>query len=83
MNRADLVVLIAQKMECSQTYSIKFMNAFCESMLEALERDDKVQISGLGTFSSTPALEEDVSSRRMGKCKCHLSEWFPLRQATN
>lgn len=50
MNRADLAVLIAQKMECTQAHSIKFMNAFCESMLEALEKDDKVQISGLGTF---------------------------------
>ena len=50
MTRADLAVLIAQKMECSQAHSIKFMNAFCESMQEALERDDKVQINGLGTF---------------------------------
>lgn len=50
MNKADLVTKIAEKSELTKKDAEKALNAFVESVQEALKQGDKVQLVGFGTF---------------------------------
>ncbi|MGB9679284.1 MAG: HU family DNA-binding protein [Thermoanaerobacteraceae bacterium] len=50
MNKADLVTKIAEKSELTKKDAEKALNAFVESVEEALKDGDKVQLVGFGTF---------------------------------
>ena len=50
MNKADLVASMAEKSQLSKKDAEKALNAFMESVQEALSRDDKVQLVGFGSF---------------------------------
>jgi DNA-binding protein HU-beta len=50
MNKSDLVASMAEKGEITKKDAEKALNAFIESVEEALNKGDKVQLVGFGTF---------------------------------
>jgi DNA-binding protein HU-beta len=50
MNKAELIASMAEKSQLSKKDSEKALNAFMESVEEALSRNDKVQLVGFGSF---------------------------------
>ncbi|MGE5473698.1 MAG: HU family DNA-binding protein [Ignavibacteriales bacterium] len=50
MNKADLVTKISEKSKMSKKDSEKVLNAFMDSIEEALKKGDKVQLVGFGSF---------------------------------
>ncbi|HHW31411.1 MAG TPA: HU family DNA-binding protein [Clostridiaceae bacterium] len=50
MNKAELVAKMAEKSQMSKKDAEKALNAFMESVQEALSKNDKVQLVGFGTF---------------------------------
>lgn len=50
MNKAELIASIAQKAGMSKKDAEKALNGFTESVQEALERGEKVQLVGFGSF---------------------------------
>ncbi|BDG62019.1 HU family DNA-binding protein [Caldinitratiruptor microaerophilus] len=50
MNKAELVSAVAEKAGLTKKDSEKAVNAFVESVKEALAKGDKVSLVGFGTF---------------------------------
>ncbi|MGI6668323.1 MAG: HU family DNA-binding protein [Acetivibrionales bacterium] len=50
MNKADLVKSISEKSDLTRADAEKALNAFIESVEEALVNGDKVQLVGFGSF---------------------------------
>lgn len=50
MNKSELVASIAEKSDLSKKDAEKALNAFIESVEEALANGDKIQLVGFGTF---------------------------------
>jgi DNA-binding protein HU-beta len=50
MNKAELVSSIAEKSNVTKKDAENVLNAFMESVQEALAKGDKVQLVGFGTF---------------------------------
>lgn len=50
MNKSELVSKIAEKSGLTKKDSEKALDAFVESVMEALQNGDKVQLVGFGTF---------------------------------
>ncbi|MGE5614071.1 MAG: HU family DNA-binding protein [Bacillota bacterium] len=50
MNKADLVKSISEKSDLTRTDAEKALNAFIDSVEEALVNGDKVQLVGFGSF---------------------------------
>ena len=52
MNKSELVAAIAEKAEMSKKDAEKALNAFVDSVAEALKAGDKVALVGFGTFET-------------------------------
>ena len=52
MNKQELIKSMAEKTSLNKTNSEKVLNAFIESVQEALENGEKVQLIGFGTFET-------------------------------
>lgn len=52
MNKTELVSKMAEKSELTKKDAEKALNAFMESVQEALVSGDKVQLVGFGTFET-------------------------------
>ncbi|WP_422448460.1 HU family DNA-binding protein [Thermoanaerobacterium sp. DL9XJH110] len=50
MNKADLISIMAEKSGLTKKDTEKALNAFVETVEEALAKRDKVQLVGFGTF---------------------------------
>lgn len=50
MNKADLINTMSEKSGLSKKDTEKALNAFLESVEEALTQDDKIQLVGFGSF---------------------------------
>ena len=50
MNKSDIVNAISEKTGITKKDSEKFLNAFIETVEEALSKKEKVQLVGFGTF---------------------------------
>jgi DNA-binding protein HU-beta len=50
LNKAELITVIAEKSGLTKKDSEKALNAFIETVEEALMKKDKVQLVGFGTF---------------------------------
>lgn len=61
MNKTELVAAIAEKAELSKKDSEKALKAFIEVVTEELQKGEKVQLVGFGTF------EVRAREARMGK----------------
>ena len=61
MNKAELVTAMADKTGISKKNTEAILNAFIETVQDAVKADDKVQLVGFGTFESRER------AARMGK----------------
>jgi DNA-binding protein HU-beta len=52
MNKTELVAEIAAKTELSKKDTEKLLNAFIETVTEELQKGEKVQLVGFGTFET-------------------------------
>lgn len=52
MNKTELVAALVEKLEVSKKDAEKVLNAFVETVQDAVKADDKVQLVGFGTFES-------------------------------
>ena len=52
MNKSELIAKIADKAELTKKDAEKALNAFVESVTEALKADDKVVLVGFGSFET-------------------------------
>ena len=52
MNKTELIAALAEKAEVSKKDAEKVLNAFVETVQDAVKADDKVQLVGFGTFES-------------------------------
>lgn len=50
MNKTELVAIMAEKATLSKKDAEKALNAFVEAVESALEKGDKIQLVGFGTF---------------------------------
>ncbi len=50
MNKTELVAIMAEKADLSKKDAEKALNAFVEAVEAALEKGDKIQLVGFGTF---------------------------------
>ena len=50
MNKTELIAAMAEKAELSKKDAEKALNAFMDSVKDALAKGDKVQLVGFGTF---------------------------------
>ena len=50
MNKAAMIAKIADKAELTKKQAEAALNAFAETVVEALKEGDKVQMMGFGTF---------------------------------
>lgn len=50
MNKSELISSISEKSDITKAEAEKALNAFIESIEEALANGDKVQLIGFGTF---------------------------------
>ena len=57
MNKADLISNIAEKSNLTKKDAEAALKAFIESVEEALEKGDKVQLVGFGTYESRKRAE--------------------------
>lgn len=52
MNKAELLTKMAEKSQLTKVESERALNAFIETVTEALSDNEKVQLVGFGTFES-------------------------------
>jgi DNA-binding protein HU-beta len=52
MNKTELVAAIAAETELSKKDTEKLLNAFIETVTEELQKGEKVQLVGFGTFET-------------------------------
>ena len=50
MNKATLIAKIAEKSELNKKQAEAALNAFTDTVIEALKENDKIQLVGFGTF---------------------------------
>ena len=51
MGKMELINIIAKKMDVSKAEAEKFMNAYMETIKEALLNEEEIKLIGFGTFS--------------------------------
>ena len=75
MNKTELVAALAEKADVSKKDAEKVLNAFIESVQEAVKAVDKVQLVGFGTFESrTRAAREGKNPQTGEKIKIAASK---------
>jgi len=68
MNKTELVVLLSNRTGSTQADANQFLNSFVEIVVETLgERNEKVVISGLGTFEIRNRVERKGKNPRTGE----------------
>ncbi len=66
MNKTELVAKISEKSELTKKDAEKALNAFIDSVTEALAEEDKVQLVGFGTFEVRKREERTGRDPRTG-----------------
>lgn len=67
MNKADLISRMADKSELNKKQTEAALKAFIESVEEALESGDKVQLVGFGTFETRERAERTGRNPKTGE----------------
>ena len=71
MNKSELISSISEKSDITKAEAEKALNAFIESIEEALANGDKVQLIGFGTFEvrERPALLSKLETEQKEKAE--------------
>ncbi|MDR5615251.1 HU family DNA-binding protein [Arsenophonus sp.] len=67
MNKTALINQIAEKADLTKKYSEKALNAFIETVTEALKAGDDIQLVGFGSFQVKPRAARDGRNPQTGK----------------
>lgn len=67
MNKTELIEKMAEKAEMTKKDAEKALNAFIDSITEAVASDDKVQLIGFGTFELRRREARDGRDPRSGE----------------
>ena len=67
MNNTELVAALAEKAEVSKKDAEKVLNAFVETVQDAVKADDKVQLVGFGTFESKARAAREGKNPQTGE----------------
>ena len=67
MNKTELVAAIAEKAELSKKDSEKALTAFVEVVTEELQKGEKVQLVGFGTFEVSKRAAREGRNPQTGK----------------
>ena len=67
MNKTELVAAMAEKAGLSKKDAEKALNAFMETVQEAVKVDDKVQLVGFGTFESKARAAREGKNPQTGE----------------
>ncbi|MCI6163716.1 MAG: HU family DNA-binding protein [Lachnospira sp.] len=67
MNKSELVAAIAEKAELSKKDSEKALKAFTETVAEQLQKGDKIQLVGFGTFEVADRAARTGKNPQTGK----------------
>lgn len=67
MNKAELITSMAEKSQLTKKDAEAALKAFIDSVQEALEGGDKVQLVGFGTFESRVRKARKVRNPRTGE----------------
>jgi DNA-binding protein HU-beta len=67
VNKAELIGAIAEKSELTKKDSEKALNALLDSIVVALNKGEKVQIIGFGTFEAKKRNAREGINPRTGK----------------
>ena len=67
MNKKELITSIAEKSELTKKDSELALKAFIDSVVEALENGEKVQITGFGTFETVERSARDYRNPKTGE----------------
>jgi len=67
MNKTELVATLAKKAEVSKKDAEKVLNAFIETVQDAVKTDDKVQLVGFGTFESRERAAREGKNPQTGE----------------
>lgn len=67
MNKTELIAALAEKAEVSKKDAEKVLNAFVETVQDAVKADDKVQLVGFGTFESKARAARDGKNPQTGE----------------
>jgi DNA-binding protein HU-beta len=77
MNKSELVANLSSKADISKADATKFLNAFTETVKEALAKGDKITLVGFGTFSVNERPARQVRNPRTGEKIDILASKFP------
>ena len=67
MNKAELVAIIAEKASLSKKDAESALNAFIETVKDAIKKNDKVRLVGFGTFESRKREARDGKNPQTGE----------------
>ena len=67
MNKTELIAALAEKAEVSKKDAEKVLNAFVETVQDAVKADDKVQLVGFGTFESKARVAREGKNPQTGE----------------
>ena len=67
MNKTELVAALAEKAEVSKKDAEKVLNAFVETVQDAVKADDQVQLVGFGTFESKARAAREGKNPQTGE----------------
>lgn len=67
MNKTELVATIAEKSEISKKDAERALNAFTDTVSDALREGDKIQLVGFGTFEVSERAERTGRNPQSGE----------------
>ena len=67
MNKTELVATIAEKVEISKKDAERALNAFTDTVSDALREGDKIQLVGFGTFEVSERAERTGRNPQSGE----------------
>ena len=67
MNKTELIAALAEKAEVSKKDAEKLLNAFVETVQDAVKADDIVQLVGFGTFESKARAAREGKNPQTGE----------------
>jgi DNA-binding protein HU-beta len=67
MNKTELVATIAEKAEISKKDAERALNAFTDTVSDALREGDKIQLVGFGTFEVSERAERTGRNPQSGE----------------
>lgn len=67
MNRAELIVAMAEKAEISKKDAEKALKAFTEVVADELKKGEKIQLVGFGTFEVSERAAREGRNPQTGK----------------